>query len=294
MTKIHLNRDRESLGQFTPEAVAEGLQSGRFKPTDLAWREGMDAWKPLSEWSDLPAISADVPILPSATLAPGSPLAEFSDVKPGVILPSWESETNLSFFQQLAATVKECIGHPGSTFSNLSKSPKILRPFLYFLILATLSSVVSVSYEMAFSMANPERLTSQAPNFPVEWIIPIYIFVMCMMPVLVSLIAFISAAMYHLGLMLTGNAKEGFATTFRVACYVQGSTSIFQLIPFCGQYIQLVLNLVGTTIGLHKAHKIGIGPAIIAVVLPFVLCCGLIIALVSLGLGAAAFGAAAK
>jgi hypothetical protein len=82
MSRIHLNRDRQSLGQFTPEEVAEGLRSGRFLPTDLAWREGMETWQPLSTVTDLPEPDE----VQSPTLAPGTPISEIAKAP---LSPAW-------------------------------------------------------------------------------------------------------------------------------------------------------------------------------------------------------------
>jgi hypothetical protein len=54
MAMIHINRDRENIGKFNDQDVADGLKSGRFLPTDLAWREPMTSWEPLSTFTDLP------------------------------------------------------------------------------------------------------------------------------------------------------------------------------------------------------------------------------------------------
>ncbi len=294
MTNIHLNRNREALGQFTPDAIAEGLQSGRFKSTDLAWQEGMDAWMPLSEWTGLPIVTAqNFPSGPDPLIPEPATILEPSIEAEHGVMPAWESEGEQSLVQRVVGTVKESLGSPGFTFSNLSKSKNLLRPFLFFLMLGTVGNVITLCYELAFSMAKPERLTEQAPAFPVEWMVPIYLVAMFLMPVIVSAIAFLTAGLYHLGLMITGSAKEGFATTFRVACYVQGSTSIFQCIPFCGQYVQMIWNLVGVVIGLQKAHKIGLGSAIVAVIIPMFLLCGFMIAVFTLVFGAAIAGAGA-
>ena len=50
--KIHLNRAGQSLGQFTPEEIRAGFREGKFVGTDLAWRDGMASWQPLSEVID--------------------------------------------------------------------------------------------------------------------------------------------------------------------------------------------------------------------------------------------------
>lgn len=54
MGMIFVNRDRESLGQFTEQEVSNALNSGKLLPDDLAWREGMESWQPLSSFENLP------------------------------------------------------------------------------------------------------------------------------------------------------------------------------------------------------------------------------------------------
>lgn len=47
--QYHVGRSGQQLGQFTEEEMRQGLVSGRFLASDLAWREGMPQWKPLGE-----------------------------------------------------------------------------------------------------------------------------------------------------------------------------------------------------------------------------------------------------
>lgn len=54
MGMIFVNRDRESLGQFTEQEASNALNSGKLLPGDLAWQEGMDSWQPLSTFENLP------------------------------------------------------------------------------------------------------------------------------------------------------------------------------------------------------------------------------------------------
>jgi hypothetical protein len=52
MAMITIGRDGNTLGNFSEEAVREGLRSGQFLLTDLGWREGMTAWQPLSQFAE--------------------------------------------------------------------------------------------------------------------------------------------------------------------------------------------------------------------------------------------------
>lgn len=78
---IHLARRGSALGIFSLDEVREGLAAGRFLPDDLAWREGLTAWTPLSTWSEL------------AVAAAGAPRADEAPV-PASDLP-WESAPGL-------------------------------------------------------------------------------------------------------------------------------------------------------------------------------------------------------
>lgn len=72
---IHVVRNSERLGVCSAEEIVEGLKSGRFAASDLAWREGMIAWTPLGEWNEFggfgsplsagPSVSAPPPIGPA-------------------------------------------------------------------------------------------------------------------------------------------------------------------------------------------------------------------------------------
>ena len=64
--EIHLARDGSALGIFTEAEVREGLAAGRFRPSDLAWRQGMPTWTPLAGWPEFagagaPPFLADAP-----------------------------------------------------------------------------------------------------------------------------------------------------------------------------------------------------------------------------------------
>jgi hypothetical protein len=97
--QIHVARNSAQLGVFALEEIQTGLQSGRFLPSDLAWRDGMAAWTPLGDWPEFRAVG--VPPSPSVMPA-GSPA-------PSTI--PWEEGKSLgSFF----ATIKLAIVNPAS------------------------------------------------------------------------------------------------------------------------------------------------------------------------------------
>ncbi|MDX1946528.1 MAG: YIP1 family protein [Pirellulaceae bacterium] len=83
-----------------------------------------------------------------------------------------------------------------------------------------------------------------------------------------------SAAIYHVCLLIVGGARRGYETTFRVTSY--GTLSLMWLfaIPYIGGLIAGIWLLVILIIGLAKAHEISTGKAALAVLLPYIVCCG--------------------
>lgn len=67
-TSILVLRNNQQTGPFSEEAVRQMLADGRLAATDLAWREGMAEWKPLSETiaSVAPPVYAAAPMATAA------------------------------------------------------------------------------------------------------------------------------------------------------------------------------------------------------------------------------------
>jgi hypothetical protein len=80
MTMVSIARDGKNFGNFSEDAVREGLRSGRFLLTDLAWREGMATWQPLSQFSEFASVQPGGTPPPTPPLAPTTPLPPVSGV----------------------------------------------------------------------------------------------------------------------------------------------------------------------------------------------------------------------
>jgi hypothetical protein len=74
--------------------------------------------------------------------------------------------------------------------------------------------------------------------------------------------------------MIVGGAKQDFETTFRVVCYAGGSSNVLQLIPVCGGFLAGLLGLVLNSIGLARAHETDTWRAVVAILMPMIICCG--------------------
>lgn len=60
MNTYTVARDGQELGTFEMAKIQEGMKTGNFKPTDWAWKEGMDEWVRLSALVGAPAVGSVV------------------------------------------------------------------------------------------------------------------------------------------------------------------------------------------------------------------------------------------
>ena len=75
--------------------------------------------------------------------------------------------------------------------------------------------------------------------------------------------------------------------TFRVVGYGM-SPFIFMVFPVCGMPITWVWTITLAIIGLREAHETSGGKAAVAVLFPFIMCCGIITMTIALFMGAVA------
>lgn len=97
----------------------------------------------------------------------------------------------------------------------------------------------------------------------------------CCAPIAAVIAVYFNSALMHLGLTLTGGANGDFEATMRVVCYGYGAMGPLNGVPLLNCIIW-PYSLVVYAIGLHKAHQCEVWQAIVAVLAPIVLCCGLI------------------
>ena len=275
MGPIHINRNRQSLGQFTDQEVADGLQSGRFRPDDLGWHEQMDSWQPLSTFVGLPPASG-MPSSPPPLNAGPTPSASASTDAALV----WESAAPPPILTALVETIKQVLTKPAETFQAMPCEGGFGKPLKFYILVSWISSTVGLLYQAAATLINPAVFAGEEfKNIPGAVLVLIFAGLIVLMPVFLFLRSFLAAGILHLALMLVGGARKPFETTFRVLCYSSGSTSAFQLVPICGPWFFLVGSLVYSAIGLKEAHRTELWRPILAIFLIFFVCCGAVFGL---------------
>ena len=289
MAIFHINRSGTGLGTFSEEDVRAGLQSGRFLGTDLGWRDGMATWQPLAQISEfaqgIPAAGAAVPPQPQPT-SPGSlPPITATGARSG--LP-WDDRQQKGFFTAFIETLQMVLTRPAEAFTVMKREGGFGEPLIYAVIGGSVGAIVSFLFSLLFhsfgmftDQRNPLGAMAGMGIGSIGFII--------LAPLAIVIVLFIAAGIVHLCLMIVGGANQPFETTFRVLAFTQGSTGVLQLIPVCGGVIAAVWGIVVNCIGLARAHETDTGRAVLAVMLPVIVCCGggLILAMM---VGFGAFG----
>jgi hypothetical protein len=265
MPLIHVARDGAKLGEFTLEQIRQGLTTGQFRPTDLAWQSGMTDWRPLSE------VVGPAAATPSAL--------ETAPAVPATGLP-WEHRRELGFAKAWFDTVSMLISKPSEAFTMMRPEGGLLDPLLFGLIGGCAGGIVSILFQGL--MQSIPGFGGNMENFSRTigvsfWVLVIIYAVLS--PLLVMMGLFIGGGILHLCLMLVGGANRSFETTFRVICFAGGAANLFSMIPMCGGFIAAIYQIVLNCIGLSRAHQTTTGKACLAIFLPLIVCCGVCILL---------------
>lgn len=277
---IFINRNRQSLGQFTEQEVADGLKSGQFLPDDLAWKETMESWQPLSTFTDLPAASASVP-----PLVVSEPAGEQAPA----VEPAWERGAGGLSFGAAFESVKEILSKPGPVFRGMPTGGGYGKPLKFYVLVGWITGAIAIIYQACASAINPEMFVGpEAKNVPMPALIGIFVGFAIILPVFLIIGSFVSAGVMHLALMVVGGAKKPFEATYRALAYASGAASVAQLLPICGSYLYTIVSLVYSVIALKEAHRTEVWRPIVAIILVIVFCCGIGVALFAMAVGAVA------
>jgi hypothetical protein len=270
MATIHVARDGANIGSFSTEEVREGLRTGRFLPTDMAWQDGMADWRPLAQvvpekpTAERPVSGATEP---TAVSVAGSGTAG----TPGSGLP-WEHRQELGLVKAFVDTVIMLLSKPAEAFGMMKTEGGLMDPLFFALIGGCAGMVVAFLFQLVFQsigfMASRDSgILGMGMGI---WVV----FGLVLMPLIFVCWLFIWSGILHLCLMMLGGAKKPFETTFRVVCFSSGSAYLFAVVPVCGRVVAPVYNIVLQCMGVARAHETDTGKAVMAVLLPVIVCCG--------------------
>lgn len=218
--------------------------------------------------------------IPPSPTWPGEPPQE-----PPVPTPlPWE-DPGQPFLEALFETAKLFVLSPREAFTRMRVSGDLGRPLMYAVIFGWVGIIASQAYDLAFRGAMWQFMPGMDRGagfaIPAAWSAAL----MILAPVFVLLGLFLWSAILHLMLLLVGGATSGFGATLRVLAY-SGTSNILNVVPFCGGLVAGIWGLVLAVVGLSSAHRISTGKAVLAVLLPLLLCCACVIAAIAVAISA--------
>jgi len=188
----------------------------------------------------------------------------------------WE-QSGFPFFAAIIETTKLFLTRPREAFERSSPTIGIGRPLLYGCILAFIGNLFTATYELLFSTAAQNLPTHGAMH---DWMaagmsIPPFarfLGTILVSPFVIPLVILIGSGLTHLFLLLLGGGPAGYAGTLKAGCYA-GAPLFLSVVPICGSIVALFWGIGITVIGLSVVHRISIAKAIVALLLPFLVCC---------------------
>jgi hypothetical protein len=231
------------------------------------------------------------PSLPSAEEPSGA--GPGSDIPPEApsTKPSWEHTDQYGFFGALIKTIGEVLFHPENTFRNLKTGGGIGAPFLFGWLLQSICQLIALSQARSIILKQLDWYLPRSfhgnlpPDFDIYPWFDFFPAMIVIIPIGVAIWLFIMTGILHICLMIVGGANKDIDVTFRVAAYSQGATAPWNIIPFVGNLVGSVWQLICVIIGLKESHQTSIGKVILAILLPLIVCCGLGIIFMGLALG---------
>jgi len=291
----------QRLGPISEAEFEALIASGTITEETLVWKEGMANWTPLK--------AARAPSAPGAAAPPGwirctatggffppeqivyiegkpysaaaKPAVLQGVMQGGAILasdierigPPWERRAELGFFRAVWQTIFGVLIQPGTTFTTMKRQGGLGAPLGYFILVAWASILVFLVYGGLVLILDPTPPAGETqPPSAGEVILNLAV-VAISAPLFIAFLSFVGSGILHLSLLLCQGARQPFETTYRTYCYVVGSVAALLLVPGCGFLAAPVWAIVSMSIGLARTHEVPTGRAVLAVLLPRIICC---------------------
>ena len=253
--KYEIRRENVTLGICSVEELERGLEMGRFVRSDRVHWEGAEEWTTLEELL-------------------------YGESTPRKGLP-WE-DRGQAIAPRFFATASGVLLHPGDSFSVMKVRGGLGMPLVFGIIGSMAGLLATFLYQLGGGLLQqsgymeiPQKLGQFNASLPA--LIIAGVLVVLFLPLWI----FLGAGVDHLMLLILGGGRRGFEGTFRVYSYSLGSTNLLSLIPVCGGLVAFFWQIVARVIGYSRVHGISTFRAVIAVLLPSVLCCACVALLVS-------------
>lgn len=184
------------------------------------------------------------------------------------------------FFPSLWQTWREATLTPNALFPRIPASGVIVWPLFYAVLFWWLQTIANALIQQPLLRASMATMPAQIRNrMEMFQVTPEAVLAQLLIgPFLIVALILLSSAVFHGILYLLNGARPEFVVTVRTVCYTEGAYVAY-LIPVVGPLIYVVWWLALTIIGLARAHQTETWRSAFAVLLPAVVCCGVMVVL---------------
>jgi hypothetical protein len=217
---------------------------------------------------------------PDEQVPPSPPALPVPPEPAGAVGNPWERRADLGALNGFIESLKLFVTGPTEAFAQTIKRGDYGSPLLFAIIVGWIGLAIGQIWEtlMGASILSvlPAEIRNQVP-FALGSA-GSFLFNVIFAPVFIIIGIFIWSAILHLCLIIVNGLRQsqaGFEGSFRIVAY-STVAQLANLVPILGDIICLVWTLVLAVIGAKEIHRTEQGKAVLAVLIPVVLCCACI------------------
>jgi len=188
----------------------------------------------------------------------------------------WEERDRLGIVEAFVQTVRLLVTDPTDAFSRLRPDGDLTSPMLFGIIVSWLSVLLSQVWNVLFmsSLGGLVRGLEGLERFGAPSVVDLLV-TLLVWPIIYVVMVFVGSAILHLCLLIvsaTEKSEAGFEGTLKVYAYSTVAW-LAAVIPFVGSLVLILWSLVLEVIGFTAVHRTSQGRALVAVLIPTIVCC---------------------
>lgn len=194
----------------------------------------------------------------------------------------WDRRSELGFGNAFLESLKELITNPRGTFEVTRPSGDLGGALLFGILVGWIGLAVSQLWNLLMGSGMLSMMPPEMRDQMALWMGASaggFIIQVLLAPIWIIIGLFISAAIFHVMLLILGATDQsdaGFVGTFRAVSFASVS-NLAQIIPMVGGLISLVWMIILLVMGFSSLHRTSQGKALAAVLIPALLCCAAIV-----------------
>lgn len=201
----------------------------------------------------------------------------------------WIHRSQIGWWTAMVETIKLVFTNAAEAYGRVRANGDYVSPFLYGLLISWVMSIIGQLWALAFtSLFGAAMMGSEAG---IEGMLGMggasllqVILVVIFWPIVYPFFILLSAALNHLAILIVGglsNSPSRFEGTFNIVSYAQ-TAMIATIVPVLGNLVAAVMQFYFNYQGFLKVHRTTPTKALLATLMPVILCCGCILLVIAM------------